>query len=87
LGAQPGNVLRLVLKQGLGLAFVGVITGLACAMVLAKGLDTLLFGVSARDPTTFLGVAVLLLLAVLTACYVPARRAARVDPVVALRCE
>ena len=87
LGAQPGNLLRLVLKQGLSLAFVGVITGLAGAMLLAKALDSLLFGVSARDPITFFGVAVLLLVAALIACYVPARRAAKVDPMVALRYE
>jgi predicted permease len=87
LGAQPGNVLRLVLAQGLGLALMGVAIGLAGAMLLAKVLDTLLFGISAHDPMTFLGVAVILLLAALIACYVPSRRAANVDPMVALRCE
>jgi putative ABC transport system permease protein len=87
LGAQPGDVLRLVLAQGLGLALMGVATGLAGAILLAKVLDTLLFGVSAHDPMTFLGVAVILLLAALIACCVPARRAANVDPMVALRCE
>ena len=87
LGAKPGNLLRLVVARGLGLALVGITTGLAGALLLANVLDALLFGVSARDPMTFLGVAVLMLLAALLACYVPARRAAKVDPMVALRFE
>jgi putative ABC transport system permease protein len=87
LGAQPGNLLRLVVAQGVGLALVGITTGLAGALLLATVLDSLLFGVSARDPITFLGVAVLILLAALIACYVPARRAAKVDPMIALRYE
>ena len=87
LGARPGNLLRLVLAQGLGLALVGIATGLGGAVLLASVLDALLFGVSARDPLTFLGVAVLLLLAALIACYGPARRAAHADPIVALRSE
>lgn len=87
LGARPGDLLKLVLAQGLGLALVGVAGGLAVAMLLTRILDSLLFGVSARDPMTFSGVAVLLLLAALMACYVPARRASRSDPVGALRSE
>ena len=61
--------------------------GLVCAVMLTRVLETLLFGVSALDPVTFLGVAILLLVAVLIACYAPARRAARVDPIAALRAE
>ncbi|HEV8385177.1 MAG TPA: ABC transporter permease [Candidatus Acidoferrales bacterium] len=87
LGARPGNLLRLVLVQGLGLALIGVATGLAGSLLLTRILDTLLFGVGARDPMTFLGVAMLLLLSALIACYVPARRAARADPIAALRME
>jgi putative ABC transport system permease protein len=87
LGARPGNLLKLVLAQGLGLALIGVATGLGGAMGLTRVLDNLLFGVSARDPLTFLAVAVLLLLAALIACYGPARRAAHADPIVALRSE
>jgi putative ABC transport system permease protein len=87
LGALPGNLLKLVLTQGLGLALIGVATGLGGAMGLTRVLDTLLFGVSARDPMTFLAAAVLLLLAALIACYGPARRAAQADPIVALRSE
>jgi len=85
LGAGPGNLVRLVLAEGLGLALIGVATGITAAMLLTRFLNTLLFGVTARDPTTFLGVAVLLLLAALIACYAPARRAAASDPMVALR--
>jgi len=85
LGAQRGNLLRLVLAQGLGLAGIGVGIGLVGAVILTRVLETLLFGVSTRDPLTFLGVAILLLVAALIASYVPARRAARLDPVTALR--
>jgi putative ABC transport system permease protein len=87
LGAQPGSLLRLVLGQGLGLATIGIAIGLVSAVILTRVLETLLFGVSARDPMTFLGVAILLLAAVLIACYAPARRAACVDPIAALRAE
>jgi putative ABC transport system permease protein len=87
LGAPPGNLLRLVLTQGLSLALVGITIGLGGALLLASILDALLFGISARDPMTFLGVAVSVLLAALIACYVPARRATKVDPLIALRSE
>jgi putative ABC transport system permease protein len=87
LGAQPGSLLRLVLRQGLGLAAIGIAIGLAGAIMLTRVLTTLLFGISPRDPMTFLGVAVLLLVAVLIACYTPARSAARADPIAALRAE
>lgn len=87
LGAHPRNLLNLVLVQGLGLALVGLAAGLAGAMLLARVLDTLVFGVSSHDLATFLGVAVLLFFAALVACYAPAQRAARTDPIVALRSE
>jgi ABC-type antimicrobial peptide transport system permease subunit len=80
LGAQPSNLLRLVVSQGLGMTLVGIAVGLGSAMLLSSVLEGLLFGVSMRDPLTFVGVAVLLMLASLIACYVPARRAARADP-------
>ncbi|HEY1338789.1 MAG TPA: FtsX-like permease family protein [Bryobacteraceae bacterium] len=87
LGAQPRSLLRLVLRQGLGLAAIGIAIGLAGAAVLTRVLETLLFGVSTRDPATFLGVAMLLFAAALIACYAPARRAAQADPMAALRSE
>lgn len=76
-----------MLGQGLGLATVGIAIGLIGAVMLTRVLDTLLFGVSTRDPMTFLAVAILLLVAVLIACYSPARRAACADPIAALRVE
>jgi ABC-type antimicrobial peptide transport system permease subunit len=69
------------------LAAIGIAIGLAGAVMLTRILETLLFGVSTRDPMTFLGVAILLVMAVLIACYAPARRAARIDPITALRAE
>ncbi len=87
LGAQPGSLLRLVLGQGLGLAAIGIAIGLAGAMMFTRVLETLLFGISTRDPMTFLGIAILLLVAAFVACYAPARRAARADPIAALRAE
>jgi putative ABC transport system permease protein len=87
LGAQPGSLLRLVLGQGLGLAAIGIAIGLIGAVILPRVLETLLFGASTRDPMTFLGVTILLLIAALVACYAPARRAARADPIAALRAE
>jgi putative ABC transport system permease protein len=87
LGANPGKVLRLVLGRGLRLAGAGTLIGVLAALMLTQLLNSLLFGVSATDPLTFAAVAGLLLLVALLACYVPARRAMRVDPMVALRYE
>jgi putative ABC transport system permease protein len=87
LGAQRQDVLRLVLGQGARIAFFGVAIGLAAAAALARALSSLLFSVSASDPVTFAAVAVLLVAVTLLACYIPARRALRVDPIIALRYE
>jgi putative ABC transport system permease protein len=87
LGAQTRDVLKLVVSQGMVLVSVGVGIGLASALALTRFIKGLLFGVSATDPMTFAGVATLLALVALIACYVPARRASKVDPLVALRCE
>ncbi len=87
LGAQSGNILRMVLRQGLGLALAGAAVGLACALVVSQLMAGLLYGVRPTDPLTFAGVALLLIGVALLACYIPARRAIRVDPLVALRHE
>ena len=85
IGADPRQVERLVLRQGCKLALVGVGIGTLFALAVSKLFGSLLTGVSARDPATFVVVAVLLAVVSLLACYVPAKRAARVDPLVALR--
>ena len=87
LGAQRGDVLRLVLGHGVSLDLLGVVLGVAAALPLMRLLGSQLFGVTPADPLTFGGVAVLLTGVVLLACYIPARRAMRVDPMVALRYE
>jgi predicted permease len=87
LGAQAGDVLQMVLRQGANLALVGVAIGICVAFGLTRLMRNLLFGVTSYDPVTFAAVAVLLILIALLACYVPARRAVLVDPIVALRYE
>ena len=87
LGAQPKNMLALVLGRGASLALVGIFAGTLGALALTRFLSSLLFGVAPKDPLTFTGVALLLFCVALAACYVPARRAMRVDPMVALRYE
>ena len=87
LGAQPAEVLRSVVGQGARLALAGVAAGTACALLLSPLLSTLLYGVRPRDPATLGGVAALLAAVALAACYIPARRAMRVDPMTALRNE
>ncbi len=87
LGAQPANVLRLVLRTGMAMVLAGVAVGLAIATALTRGLNSLLYGIGWFDPLTSLATVALLVVVALAACWLPARRAARVDPLVALRYE
>jgi putative ABC transport system permease protein len=87
LGAQRGDLLRLVIGQGMTLAIAGLLIGGPVAFVLSRFMSTLLFEISPRDPMTFGAVSTLLVVVALLACYIPARRATRVDPMIALRYE
>jgi len=87
LGAAPGGILRMILGQGLRTIFIGVAIGITASLALTRTVQSLLFGVTATDPLTFGGVTLLLVGAALLACYIPARRATKVDPMVALRHE
>ena len=84
MGAQPADVMRLVIGQGLRMAMAGVAIGIGAALAFTRMMAGQLFGVSAHDPITIAGVAALLILVAVAACYVPARRAMRVDPIAAL---
>ncbi len=87
IGARPAEIVRMILSQGMGLALVGVVIGVATAFALTRAVKSFLFGVTPNDPATFLAVAAVLAAAALAACYLPARRAAQVDPLRALRTE
>ena len=87
LGARAGSVLSVVVRQGMMLTVIGCAIGIALAMVLTRFVGSLLYGIAPIDPVTFIGVTLALLAVALLACYLPARRAARIDPMMALRYE
>jgi putative ABC transport system permease protein len=87
LGAGRHSMTRMVVREGAALASTGIALGIGASLLVAHLIGAFLFAVRPTDPATFLGVSMLLALVALAACYIPARRAARVDPMVALRCE
>jgi len=87
LGAQPGEVMRMIFRQGLPVISAGIVLGLLAAFALGHLMGNFLVGVGPSDPATYIAVSLLLALVSLGACYAPARRAMRVDPMVALRYE
>lgn len=87
LGARPADIMRMVLGQGMWLVGIGVVLGLAGAFASGKVMESLLYEVTARDPLSYGAVVLVLVAVALAACYIPARRAMRVDPMVALRYE
>jgi putative ABC transport system permease protein len=87
VGAQRGDVLRMVLRRGGVLAVIGIVLGIGAAAGLSRSLTAMLYGVAPLDPTTYVAVAILFAAVTLLASYVPARRAAKVDPMDAIRCE
>jgi putative ABC transport system permease protein len=87
LGAQRRDVLRMVLRQGLFLSSIGVLIGLAASLALTGAMKSMLYGVSSTDPATLIGISLLLTAVALLACYLPARRAIKVDPLAAVRHE